>query len=86
MDSKQSCLNLLKNSEFLKVCNTWEDRLTADGVMSDIIDGKVRMAGRNANANTLGFLLNIDWFQLFKDVSLPVGVYFELALEYTIQG
>ena len=55
--------------------------------MSDIIDGRVwQKEMQMFGSTTLGFLLNIDWFQPFKDVSYSVGVsYFVLASEYTIQ-
>ena len=49
-------------------------------MMSDIIDGKVwqeemqKLVINGSNSNVLGFLLNIDWFQPFKDIPYSVGV------------
>ena len=54
--------------------------------MMDIIDGKVwheemqKLEINGSNTNVLGFLLNIDWFQPFKDISYSVGVIYAVIL------
>ena len=55
-----------------------------DAIMSDIIDGMVWQEQMEnvdrGNYNVLGFLLNIDWFQPFKDISYSVGVIYAVIL------
>ena len=84
---KLALSNLLENPDFLKDCNSWKERLAADDMMSDIIDGKVwqeemrKLEGRDCNlSNVLGFLLNIDWLKPFKHVSYSVGVIYAVIL------
>ena len=54
--------------------------------MADIIDGKVwlemteKLAINGNTNNILGFLLNIDWFQPFKDISYSVGVIYVVII------
>ena len=78
--------NLLKDPEFLVMYNSWKDRQDDGTVMSDIIDGRVwkeemeKLRVNGSSNNVLGFLLNIDWFQPFKDISYSVGVIYTVIL------
>ena len=55
-------------------------------MMRDFIDGKVwleetkKLALHNNLCNILGFLLNIDWFQPFKDSCYSVGVIYAVIV------
>ena len=80
---KEALSNLMENPEF---SNSWKNRQTNGDMMSDIIDGKVwheemrKLDVNGSNSNVLGFLLNIDWFQPFKDISYSVGVIYAVVL------
>lgn len=83
---KAALANLLKDPEFLRTCNSWKDRQSSCSMMSDIIDGKVwqdqiqKLTVNGSNCNVLGFLLNIDWFQPFKDIAYSIGMIYAVIL------
>jgi hypothetical protein len=82
---KTALTHLLNRPTFLTICNSWKERLTGN-LMGDFIDGKVWLEeteklAKNGNCdNILGFLLNIDWFQPFKDTSYSVGVIYAVIV------
>ena len=74
---KTALTHLLNRRTFLNSCNSWKSRLCTDGSMGDFTDGKVWLEETQKftnSSNVLGFLMNIDWFQPFKDTSYSVGV------------
>lgn len=83
---KAALVNFLNRPGFLTACNSWNERLIGGDLMYDIIDGKVwteelgkLVIGGNMS-NVLAFLINIDWFQPFKDTSYSVGVIYAVIL------
>lgn len=74
---KAALANLLCRPTFLNSCNTWKSRRCSGNLMGDFIDGKVWLEETlklGNSSNVLGFLINIDWFQPFKDTSYSIGV------------
>lgn len=52
------------------MCNAWKEYRQCDGVLSDIMDGKVLDFFNNRPfldaPNSLGLALNIDWFNPYE--------------------
>ena len=69
---------LLIRSGFLNKCQDWMNRFISSGNLSDVYDGaiwKEHMSLTNPQTpNTLGLMLNIDWFKPFKHLTYSVGV------------
>ena len=81
---KAALNHLLTRPALLSMCNSWKDRLMEGDIMGDFIDGKVWHEEMEKFAdspfNIMGFLINIDWFQPFKDISYSVGVIYAVIV------
>lgn len=83
---KAALAHLLNRPAFLTTCNTWKKRRMMRNLMGDFIDGKVwleeteKLAINGNSDNILGFLINIDWFQPFKDTCYSVGVIYAVIV------
>ena len=83
---KAALTHLLNRPTFLTTCNSWKKRRGTGTLMEDFIDGKVwleeteKLANNGNFDNILGFLINIDWFQPFKDTSYSVGVIYAVIV------
>ena len=78
---KSSLAKLLGRPAFSQKCEMWRKRCTSPGVYTDIYDGVVWKRFQNICGrpflelpNSLGFILNIDWFNPYKHVEYSVGV------------
>jgi len=73
---------MLKRPNFAQKCEHWRERNVTDGLYSDVYDGQVWKDFMTYNGKdflklprSLGFALNVDWFQPYtrrSDVSLGV--------------
>ena len=73
---------MLKRPNFAQKCEHWRERNVTDGIYSDVYDGQVWKDFMTYNGKdflklprSLGFALNVDWFQPYtrrSDVSLGV--------------
>ena len=81
---KAALNHLLTRPALLSMCNSWKDRLMEGDILGDFIDGKVWHEEMEKFAdspfNIMGFLINIDWFQPFKDISYSVGVIYAVIV------
>ena len=59
-------------------CEEWRDRITPEGYLCDIFDGKVWKefitSGFLSERHNLPLMMNCDWFQPFKHTQYSVGV------------
>lgn len=67
------------------MCNSWKDGQSEDTEMCDIVDEvwqeqMERLKVNGINSNVMALLINIDWFQPFKDISYSVGVIYAVIL------
>ena len=80
----QSLADRLRMSKFLDLLNYGHEHRSADGVLTDIFDGKLwkefqSTFGGNKNNPSLGFMLNVDWFNPFKHGNYSLGaMYFSI--------
>ena len=73
---------LLLRPEFYGLCEAWRQRSeTVQSCMLDVYDGKLwedflHFSGQAflSTANSIGFILNIDWFQPYKHRIYSIGV------------
>ena len=69
---KDSVKTLISKKGFLEDCELWRKRITYDGVMSDIYDGKIWKEFVNngflSQKQCYGLMLNLDWFCPYKHV------------------
>lgn len=76
----------MKRPNFLDVCNLWLKNKICDDMMGDITDGNVwkefmsSMSPGRKPVNILGLLMNVDWFQPYKDTSYSVGVIYAVII------
>ena len=91
----QSIIQTLKyhfsRPNFLNNCEQWRNRVIPDGVLGDIYDGRVWKEFASVNGTpflsepySLGFSLNVDWFQPFKHVTDSVGAIYISILNLPI--
>lgn len=83
---KTALSHLINRPSFLHLCNSWRSRQATENLMGDITDGNVwtemieRLANNGNSENLLGFVVNVDWFQPFKDISYSVGVIYAVVI------
>lgn len=72
---------LLSRPGFLQKCEHWRTRRVQTGMLKDVYDGRVwsdfqQVNGRNflKQPHSLGFMMNVDWFQPFKRTTYSIGV------------
>ena len=78
--------NFLKKPNFLLKCNEWRTRSVQSETLQDIYDGNVWTEFQSEDhqrfledSNSLGLMLNIDFFQPFKHTTYSVGaIYFAI--------
>ena len=77
---------LVKRPNFMNLCNLWLKSRASNDFMADITDGKVwkelvtSISPDRTPVNILGLLINIDWFQPYKDISYSVGVIYAVII------
>ena len=70
----------------MNLCNLWLKGRASNDFMADITDGKVwtelvtSISPDRTPVNILGLLINIDWFQPYKDISYSVGVIYAVII------
>ena len=66
-----------KNPGFLALINSWRQYISVDGVLTDIYDGRLwkelQVSTGGLEGNTIGFMLNVDWFNPFKHGTYSMG-------------
>lgn len=83
---KAALCTLVKRPNFLDICNLWLKRRKCDDMMGDITDGDIwkefvsSMSPERKPINILGLLMNVDWFQPYKDISYSVGVIYAVII------
>ena len=80
----KSLQNLLNRPGFWNKCQEWRSKVRQDNVMADIHDGylwkELSSSGFLANVNSLGLMLNVDWFKPHKHSPGSVGVLYMVIL------
>ena len=83
---KDSIKAILMQPGFLALCNRWMENKVGDDMLGDVIDGCVwqdvlkLLKKPCPEINTLGLLLNVDWFQPYKHISYSVGVIYAVLV------
>src|SRR5687768_10295035 len=83
----QQLATLYLQPEFEKLLRHWANRSNFDNILTDIYDGQVwknfKESDNEGSPNFfrsevadfhLGLMLNLDWFQLYDDVTHSIGV------------
>jgi len=77
----KSLEQLVKRRQFLELCEQWRQRHIPPDVLTDIFDGKLWKDFQKydnvdflAKPGNLALMLNVDWFEPFKDSPYAVGV------------
>ena len=72
---------LINRPNFLEKCDKWRERVTEDGLLTDIYDGRIwkdflMFDGKEflAVPNNLAIGLGCDWFQPYKHITYSVRV------------
>jgi len=75
---QDSLQNFYHRESFVSNCNLWREGTTSDEIIKDIYGGKVwQEFCKNSffeDPYSLGFILNVDWFQPFTHTRYSVGV------------
>ncbi|XP_063077496.1 uncharacterized protein LOC134467584 [Engraulis encrasicolus] len=78
---------LVKRPGFAEKCEAWRKRKIPGGVLADIYDGQVWQDYQYVNGeaflavpNNFALMLNVDWFQPFKDAPYSVGAIYLVIL------
>lgn len=68
------------DADFVRKCNHWQSRVSSDGNLEDVYDGRVWKSFLEHDSklflsqeHTYGFMINIDWFQPYKHLTYSVG-------------
>ena len=72
--------HLLLDADFTLKCAHWKSRISSDGSLEDVYDGRVWKQFLQyddrpflAEENSYAFMINIDWFQPYKHLTYSVG-------------
>ncbi|XP_067230067.1 uncharacterized protein [Chanodichthys erythropterus] len=83
----QSLEELVKRPGFEEKCEEWRKRKIPEGVLGDVYDGQIWQDYQYVNGepflaepNNLALMLNVDWFQPFKDAPYSVGAIYLVVL------
>lgn len=83
----QSLEGLVKRPGFADKCEAWRRRKIPEGVLADVYDGQVWQDYQYVNGepflalpNNFALMLNVDWFQPFKDAPYSVGALYLVIL------
>ena len=82
---ERSLKSMVAREGFLEKCKEWQTRTCEENVYRDVYDGEVwktfaSNTGFLNQPNSLGLMLNLDWFQPFKHVSYSVGAIYAVIL------
>ena len=87
MSIMQSLQQLLQDPVILKKCDHWKTRHTSEGVFSDIYDGNISKDILFVNnspfllgENTIGLMLNVDWYRPYKHSTYSIGVMYLVVM------
>ncbi|XP_058255085.1 uncharacterized protein LOC131359300 isoform X1 [Hemibagrus wyckioides] len=91
--SVRQCLEaLVKTPAFLEKCEEWQLRKMPEGVLGDVYDGQVRKDYQYVNGepfladpNNLAMMLNVDWFQPFKNAPYSVEAIYLVILKLPLE-
>lgn len=77
----QSLETLIRRPGFLEKCEKWRQRQIPDSVMADAYDGQIWADFQYVNGqpflaepNNFALMMNVDWYQPFKNSPYSVGV------------
>lgn len=83
----QSLEELVRRPGFEEKCEEWRKRKIPEGALADVYDGQVWQDYQYVNGepflaqpNNLALMLNVDWFQPFKDAPYSVGAIYLVIL------
>lgn len=79
----KSLKSMLARPGFLEKCEQWRERKHTTGSMGDVFEGKLwneflDKDGKKffTQPGNLGVMLNVDWFQPYKHISISIVVVF----------
>ena len=79
IDLRTSLEYLLLDADFTLKCAHWKSRISSDGSLEDVYDGRVWKQFLQyddrpflAEENSYAFMINIDWFQPYKHLTYSV--------------
>ena len=80
IDLRTSLEHLLLDADFTLKCAHWKSRISSDGSLEDVYDGRVWKQFLQyhdrpflTEENSYAFMINIDWFQPYKHLTYSVG-------------
>ncbi|KAG9270975.1 hypothetical protein AMEX_G13841 [Astyanax mexicanus] len=83
----KSLEDMLQRPGFIESCERWREREVKEGMYTDVYDGQIwkqfmYVQGRPflAEANNMGLMLNVDWFQPYKSIHDSVGVMYLVVM------
>ena len=76
---KSSLQRFVKRPDFEELCENWRSREIKSNILQDIYDGRIwkefnggQFCFFNESGN-YGLILNIDWFQPYKNIRYSIG-------------